>query len=224
MRVVTTIAATAVAATIALAGPAIEHGTLRGVVSVKRAKDVPVGPILVYVVGFTEPAPSGAGTITQEGRRFVPDLVAITAGQSVTFPNNDPLLHNVFSPTSDRTFDLGSFRQHDSRSRTFPDPGVIEVYCNIHPEMSATVVVVPNRKFALADASGHFEIADVPTGTWRVFAYSRRAVHPATVTVTVAPNGVATAELQLDEVNRDFAQHVNKYGEKYRETSIYPPD
>src|SRR5882672_1397942 len=124
LRAISIAAVWTLLAAIALAGPVTaERGTLRGVVDVKRAKDVPVGTILVYVVGFTEPAPGGSGAIAQQGRRFVPDLVAITAGQSVTFPNNDPLLHNVFSPTADRKFDLGSFRQHDSRARAFPEPG-----------------------------------------------------------------------------------------------------
>ena len=215
----------AMLATFATAAPTIaEHGMVRGTVTVKRPTGVPTGPILVYVVGFTEPPPTVAGSISQRGKRFVPDLVAITAGQSITFPNKDPLLHNVFSPTADRTFDLGSFRQGDSRTRKFPDPGVIEVYCNIHPEMSATLVVVPNRKFTLTGADGRFEIADLPVGTWQIFAYSRHALGPARARITITASATATVSLALQEADRDFS-HRDKYGEKYRgDAAIYPPD
>ena len=172
--------------------------TLHGVVEVTRPKDVAPGPILVYVVGFTEKAP-------------------VTAGGTVAFPNGDPLLHNVFSPTTERSFDLGSFKQGDSRSRTFPKPGVVDVYCNLHPEMSATLVILPNTRFAIADATGHFEIKDVPPGAWTVFAYSRHAIQPTSVQA-----GGGELKLHLDEVQRDFT-HRNKYGETYRPTTVYPP-
>ena len=67
----------------------------------------------------------------------------------MSFPNGDPFLHNVFSPTSERTFDLGSYKQGDTRTRTFPKRGVVDIYCNIHPEMSATLIVLPNTRYAI---------------------------------------------------------------------------
>ncbi len=209
------VAAVAVAAVAANAGVARgDGGTVRGTVEVNRPSGVPAGAVLVYVVGFAEPAPAAEVSVAQQDRKFVPDLVAITAGQTVAFPNGDPLLHNVYSPTADRTFDLGSYPRGEVRKRGFPKPGVIEVFCNIHPEMSATIVVLPNRRFAMVDAHGGYEIRDVPAGTWTVFAYSRHAAHPTSVQVTVTSGATVDAKLVLDEVQRDFA-HRNKYGEKY---------
>jgi len=141
----------------------------------------------------------------------------------VAFPNGDPFLHNVFSPTSDRTFDLGSYKKGDSRSRTFPKRGVVDIYCNIHPEMSATLVILPNTRYAFTDASGHFQIDHVPPGTWSIFAFSRRAVRPVNAQVTVGADGVAEINFKLEEAQRDF-KHENKYGETYRPTTIYPPE
>jgi plastocyanin len=196
-------------------------GTITGTVAVNRPGGVDAGPILVYVVGFSEPATEPAIEVVQKGKRFVPDLVGLTAGQSIAFPNGDPFLHNVFSPTETRRFDLGSFEKGESRSRKFPDPGVVDVYCNIHPEMSATVVVLPNRRHVIAKPDGSFSIEGVPAGTWEVFAYSRRAARPVSVKVTVVA-GTTTAELKLDEVQRDF-KHDNKFGEKYRAGDEYRP-
>ena len=199
------------------------RGAVRGTVQVTRAAGIPAGPVLVYVVGFTEPAPDAQVTISQIKKQFVPDLVAVTAGQTVAFPNKDSILHNVFSPTAERAFDLGSFAKDATRTRTFPSAGVIEVYCNIHPEMSATIVVLPNHRFTLADANGKFELPDLPVGTWQVFAYSRRALHPAKASVTIVAGETAEVSLALDEEKHDFA-HSNTYGEKYRDDSnIYNP-
>ncbi|HEY5948841.1 MAG TPA: hypothetical protein VIV40_25295, partial [Kofleriaceae bacterium] len=201
---------------------AYADGSVRGVVEVTRPKGVPAGDILVYIVGFDEKAPAKAVEVKQVNKRFMPDLIAVTAGGTVSFPNGDPFLHNVFSPTSDRTFDLGSYKKSDTRTRTFPKRGVIDVYCNIHPEMSATLIVLPNTRYALADTTGHFQIDHVPAGAWTVFAFSRRAVQPVSAKVTVGADGVAEVTFKLDEVQRDFT-HQNKYGEKYRPTTVYPP-
>ena len=215
----------ALAVTVAILGAASgahADGIVRGVVEVTRGKGVPPGAVLVYIVGFTEPAPATPVVVKQVNKKFIPDLIAVTAGGKVSFPNGDPFLHNVFSPTSERVFDVGSYPQGETRTRTFPKPGVIDIFCNIHPEMSATLVVLPNTKLTIAEASGAFEIRGVPAGTWTVFAYSRRAERPASAKVVVADGAATAIELQLSEVPRDF-KHRNKYGEAYRPSTIYNP-
>ena len=152
--------------------------------------------------------------IEQKGRRFVPDLVGVTVGDKVEFPNRDPFLHNVFSQSPPRKFDLGSFKKGESKDRKFENPGVVEVYCNIHPEMAATILVLPNRRHTRAGADGKFVLDGVPPGTWTVFAYTRRATKPASAKVTVAAGADATIELAL--VRGAEQPHANKYGEKYR--------
>ncbi|MBA2538413.1 MAG: hypothetical protein H0V17_02155 [Deltaproteobacteria bacterium] len=216
------IARVAAALLLATAVAFADGGTIRGTVKVERPSGEPADAILVYVVGFKENAIAKPVVVKQAGKRFIPDLVAVTAGGSVSFPNGDPFLHNVFSATTERAFDLGSFPQGQTRTRTFPNLGVLDVHCNIHPEMSATLVVLPNIRFTFVDASGKFTLDGVPTGTWTVFAYSRRASQPAKAQVTVAANATSEIELSLKELQREF-KHKNKYGETYRETTIYAP-
>lgn len=197
-------------------------GRVVGKVTVTEADGKPAtADVIVYIVGFPETANTtkAAATIGQKGRKFIPDLVAVTVGQSVSFPNNDPFLHNVFSQSPPRKFDLGSFKKADTKEKSFPKPGVIDVYCNIHPEMAATILVLPNNRHTRAAADGTYTIDGVPPGTWTVFAYARRAVKPASASVTVVAGQDATVNLSL--VRGAEPPHVNKFGEKYKDPSKF---
>lgn len=211
---------------VALAAPAAAQpsptGALEGEVALSRSGEAvaDASGVVVYLVGFSEPPARSTPSIEQKNRTFKPDLMPITAGQSVAFPNGDPILHNVFSPSATRPFDLGGFKRGESKSKEFPKTGVVDVYCNIHPEMSATILVLPNRKFARTDARGRFRIGDVPIGTWKLYAYSRRAERPSVTSVTIAAGATTRATLSLHETRTRF-DHKNKFGEPYREPGTY---
>lgn len=215
MRATLVLALVVFAAAPAAAGPT---GRIVGKVTVTEAdgKPAPGAEVIVYVVGFSEPAAAGArvATIQQKGRKFVPELVAITVGERVAFPNADASLHNVFSQSTARKFDLGSFKNGETKHKAFPQPGVVDVYCNIHPEMAATILVLPNRRHTRTATNGSFTLAGVPPGTWTVFAYTRRAAKPTSAKVTVTAGADATIELALQRGAEK--PHLNKYGEKYR--------
>lgn len=191
-------------------------GRIHGRVTITDADGTPAtAEAIVYVVGFSElPVPVPPTTITQHDRTFMPDLVAVTAGGRVSFPNGDAFLHNVFSQTGTRKFDLGSFKKGATKIREFRDLGVIDVYCNIHPEMAATIIVVPNRRHSRRNPDGTYLIEGVPPGTWTVLAYVRRAAKPAAARVTIVPGGDSTVDFAL--VRGAERPHLNKYGEKYR--------
>lgn len=133
--------------------------------------------VLVYLEGSL--AASGIesygvnATVRQEGRQFAPDLVIIPAGGTVSFPNMDPIFHNVFSLSPAKSFDLGSYDRGDARRVTFAKPGIESVYCHLHPNMSATIFVAPNRWYAQSDREGHFHIRDVPPGSYTVVAWHK---------------------------------------------------
>lgn len=182
-----TIAALAAAVVLASAPGRLraERGAVRGTVPVTRPRGHTPDRVLVYLVGFQENPPAGTVNIVQRGKRFLPGLVAITAGQSVGFPNGDPFLHNVFSPTPLRPFDLGSFPEGETRERPFSRPGIVEVFCNIHPEMSATILVLPNRRFAVLEREGALRDQGRASRHLDHLRYSRRARRPAEAKVTV---------------------------------------
>ena len=216
--------ALAVVGALAGRGVAESHapGWIAGTIAVTEpdGKPASAADVIVYVVGFSEPPTDKVTTVAQKGRKFTPDLVAITVGEKVAFPNYDAFLHNVFSLSGTRKFDLGSFTRGESKERLFPEAGVVDVYCNIHPEMAATILVLPNRRHVNASAEGKFRIDGVPPGEWTVFAYTRRATKPVSTKVTVTSGAETPVDLAL--VRGAEPAHLNKYGEKYKDsTQVY---
>jgi len=212
-------ASVAAALVASFVAPAVAQPTGRvlGTVKVSEADGQPASAadVIVYLVGFSEPPTDKISTIAQKGRKFVPDLIAVTVNEKVEFPNYDTFLHNVFSQSVPRKFDLGSFKRGESKTKDFPVPGVVDVYCNIHPEMAATILVLPNRRHTLAAPDGKFVLDGVPPGDWTVFAYTRRSTVPASAKVSVKPGADATIDFAL--VRGAEPAHLNKYGEKYHD-------
>jgi plastocyanin len=133
--------------------------------------------VAVYLEGPpTQPA-SGQATLTmaQDHRRFVPDLLVIAAGSAVSFPNLDPIFHNVFSLSKPKNFDLGNYPQGQSRKVAFNTPGIVFVDCHLHANMAASIVIAPNRWNTRVDDSGKFVLPDVPPGTYTVVAWHKTA-------------------------------------------------
>jgi plastocyanin len=134
-----------------------------------------------HVVVYLEGAPGGvsktvpAASIEQTDRRFSPDLIVIPAGSTVSFPNFDPIFHNVFSLSKAKSFDLGNYPKGQSRTVTFPKPGIVAVYCHLHPNMAASIVVTPGAWGVKADADGTFSLKDVPPGRYTVVAWHKVA-------------------------------------------------
>ena len=135
--------------------------------------------VAIYIEGPGPLASSGTDEaplqVEQLDRRFVPDLAVIPAGSTVSFPNMDPIFHNLFSFSKAKTFDLGSYDKGETRKVFFPKPGIVDVYCHLHPNMEATIVVTPNRWYARPDRSGQYRIEDVPPGQYTVVAWHKSA-------------------------------------------------
>jgi plastocyanin len=141
--------------------------------------------VIVFVNATTrvDSAPQRV-SIRQTNEEFVPHVVAVTAGSTVEFPNDDLIFHNVFSLSRAATFDLGRYPRHASKARTFTKPGVVKVFCHLHSHMSAIVRVFSHPYFAVPDRNGRFTIPDVPAGRVAVTAWHERAgevTHMATV-------------------------------------------
>ena len=111
--------------------------------------------------------------MAQENRQFVPDMLVVPAGSTVSFPNQDPIFHNVFSLSKSKAFDLGNYPKGQTRVVTFAKPGIVLANCYLHPNMVAVIVVAPNQWYARAYKLGHFVLRDVPDGEYTIVAWPR---------------------------------------------------
>jgi plastocyanin len=143
---------------------------------------------------LAKPAPRPR--LSQSQQAFVPRVLAVPVGATVDFPNLDAIYHNVFSVSPARRFDLGKYPRGDSRAVTFPKPGVVNVYCDIHSDMAAFIVVLPNHAFTQPAEDGSWRLPDLPPGR-----YSVRWWHPdfegGRREVTVPADGDATVDVEF---------------------------
>src|SRR5580704_13144159 len=165
--------------------------------------------VAIYIEGVADAAAPGVvkASIEQRDRRFVPDLVVIPAGSTVSFPNFDPIFHNVFSLSKAKSFDLGNYREGQSRLVTFPVPGLVAVYCHLHSNMAASIVVAPSRWAVRVDKDGIFSLQDVPAGTYTVVAWHKTA-GTFRKTVTIGEKQDAAVSFTLPYAEPSEVSHV----------------
>jgi plastocyanin len=198
-------------------------GTIAGRVDLKEKGGKPgdASEVVVYLEGLKAKAKPAASTITMKGKQFVPRVTVVPVGSTVAFPNDDPIFHNVFSVSGDNRFDLDLYKRPKSSSWTFQHPGVVRAYCNIHPQMSAVILVVENGFFARPAADGSFTLEDVPAGQYSLRAWHERGGEAA-ADVTVPPAGSVNAPtLALDAAQWKRVPHKNKYGKDYQSSETY---
>jgi plastocyanin len=189
---------------VALAGTPLRSGAYPSRrVNPKTPQTAEIANVVVFIKNASseqELAPTRA-SISQRDESFVPRVTAITRGSSVEFPNFDPYFHNVFSLSRALTFDLGRFRQGEKRERLFPHAGVVKVYCHIHSEMAATIMVFDHRLYATPAANGNFAIDAVPPGTYQLSAWHER-IGETTKSIKVVAGEDASIEFSLPVVEK----------------------
>ena len=198
-------------------------GTVAGKVTLLEKGGRPatdLSDVVVYVEGVPvkpKVPKTIAATITMSHKRFEPHLVVIPVGGTVSFPNEDPIFHNAFSVSGENRFDLDLYKRPKTGAFTFQKPGVVRVYCNIHPQMSAVVLVRDNPFFTRAAADGSFAIEGVPAGPQVLHAWHERGGE-ATAPVTVTAEGTVRLPLTLDASAFKRVAHKNKVGKDYSGT------
>ena len=146
--------------------------TLSGTVKVARARDNRDAVVYIDRIPGKQFAPPAQPVVLDKiNLVFVPHVLPVLVGATVSFPNNDTVRHNVFSPSAAKRFNLGTYAQKVTKYVVFDKPGVVALLCNVHAEMSAYVVVTEAPYFAVTDASGAFTIPNVPPGSYIVKAW-----------------------------------------------------
>ena len=156
--------------------------------------------------------------MVQKGKRFIPHVLAITVGTTVDFPNYDPIFHNAFSNYDGQIFDVGLYPPGTSRSVPFRREGIVRIFCNIHPTMSAVIVVLKSPYFAVSGKSGEFTIQNVPAGSYKLHVFHERATQQTLDALTRTVEVASEAEIGTITVSESgylLLPHKNKYGRDY---------
>ena len=198
----------------AFASLQLQAATISGKVTISNAtKPSDLDQVVIYVIGFNQPPPKSVLTINQKNKVFFPRVLPITRGQSVAFVNSDNLSHNVFSTSRAAEFDLGEQNPLTSRAVRFDKLGLVSIFCNIHPEMESTILVLPNQAFAKVDASGRYSLRSVRSGIYQVVAWHPLA-NSVGKKVDFGTSSVVNFEIQI---TKKAEPHLNKHGRPYKE-------
>jgi plastocyanin len=210
-----------------LLAASLEAAAVSGRISLLGSKDKRVrsGRDLSGVVLWLEPVngeraavrPQSA-TMVQRDKTFTPHVLAIPVGSTVEFPNFDPIYHNAFSNYAGQIFDVGLYPPGTTRIVRFRREGIVRVFCNIHPTMSAVIAVLGTPWFTVSEENGTYRIPDVPPGEYTLKVFHERAT-AATLElverrVTVSAD-MALPDIAISEAGYIPLPHKNKYGRDY---------
>lgn len=129
------------------------------------------GSAVVSLEGIKKATPLSKYIVDQRDKMFLPHISVVPTGTSVEFPNNDTVFHNVFAYFNAKKFDLGMYPRGKSKTERFDKAGVVALFCNVHSEMSAYIVVVDTPYYAIADKKGKFAVKNVPPGTYTMHTW-----------------------------------------------------
>jgi plastocyanin len=198
-------------------GASVAPGSVTGSVTIERGRLLKSdrSGVVLYLEGVREKSrpPREPHEIRQLDRKFIPAVSAVVVGTTITFPNDDRIFHNVYSNSEGLNFDLGAYKSGTTKSVVVENPGHLEVFCNIHAEMRASVLVLETRYFTVTGRSGTFTIGGVPPGSYELVAWQDSG-DEARIPVKVESGGTSTHELRLVEDGRR-KRHLRKDGTPY---------
>lgn len=202
---------------LALASTSVDGAELRGEVRLrdggKLSREVRNAVVwwepAVEVVPDVPESPFEIVTVRKE---FLPRVLAVPTGATVRFPNEDPILHNVFSLSPENRFDLGLYRQGEGKTTTFEQSGIIRVYCNVHHSMVAHVVVLDTPWFTSPDREGKFVLEGLPDGPGRLRVWHEQA---EALDRDLELPAAGPVELDLEVSRPRIPLHTNKFGKPY---------
>lgn len=223
-----------------LAGLAAQNVTVSGRVEISktagRGRESDQGGVVVWLtpVGASQSGQPAANAVRrhvsllQKNKSFHPHILVATEGADVEFPNADPFFHNVFSLFEGKRFDLGLYEAGSTRTVRFDRPGISYIFCNIHPEMSATILILKNTAhYGVSDHTGRITIVDVPEGNYALEVWEE-GESPESLKNIQREIGVsnASASLGVIRLSRNSGLHVahkNKYGRDYEDPTPANP-
>lgn len=141
--------------------------------------DAAIDEAVVYFIPESSDASRSTSAVPEfeivtRNKALSPTVMAVPRGALVSFPNEDPILHNLFSVSPDNGFDLGIYGPGEAPSVTFEETGVVNIYCNVHHDMHAHVLVIDSPWQTRPVSDGRFRIEGLPAGPGELHVWHRQ--------------------------------------------------
>jgi hemoglobin len=176
-----------------------ERSSLQGTLKIGGKGPEALGVVMLWPAKAAKKRTPKQRVIEQRGKAFEPHVMAVPVGSTVSFPNFDTIYHNVFSLSKNKAFDLGMYKNGQTRDITFDKPGIVRLGCNLHASMSAFLIVVDAPHYAVVGPDGAFSFKSLAPGKYKVQAWTERSGEPVTSELTVTA-GANTKDLDLQAV------------------------
>jgi plastocyanin len=204
--------------------PVIAQGAVSGRVAMQEkpgeaTKDFDATVVYLMPKGTPARFAETKSQMAMNGRQFSPRVRVVTTGSTVEYTNQDPFSHNIFSTAPGAAFDLGTYGSGVTKSTPFKRAGAYPVYCNIHAQMTAFVVVVSTSHYTQAGADARWKIAGVPAGKWELHVWHERAPE-VTQDLDVPATGLANVDVTLDARGFKQVAHKDKMGKDYTANGV----
>jgi plastocyanin len=156
-------------------------------------------------------------------KQFLPRVLVVPRGARVRFPNQDPILHNVFSVSPGNFFDLGLYNQGPGKEQKLDQPGLVRVFCNVHHSMVAYILVLDTPYYTQPGPDGRFSLSGLPKGPGRLTVWHEQT-EPWTASLTLPQAQAASPASQtapplitarVEVVRPRIPPHLNKTGQSY---------
>ncbi|MEM6794876.1 MAG: hypothetical protein AAF725_12925 [Acidobacteriota bacterium] len=208
-------------AALAWLSPAIASAaTLEGRIKLQEKRSSKLSKEVRFAVVYFEPdaetdvEPSPEPLeIVMSRKAFLPRVLPVTVGTRVQFPNDDRILHNVFSLSKGNRFDLGLYRRGKVKDNVFETPGVVQIFCNVHHAMVAYVLVLDTPFMTQPAADGSFTLEGLPEGSGTLTIWHERAA-PVVRKISLPRGELIDVEMPITKPR--IPPHRNKFGKPYK--------
>jgi hemoglobin len=184
-------------------------GSLHGLIRIDGKAPSGLGVVMLWPERGGKKRVPKARIIEQRNKTFAPHVMAVPVGSTVSFPNFDPIFHNVFSLSKAKPFDLGMYKNGETRDVKLDKPGIVRLGCNLHANMSAYLIVVDAPHYVIVENDGSYSFKSLAPGKYRVQAWNEQSGEPLVSSVTIKAGG---NESNLDLKGGGQAISPDKFG------------
>jgi len=201
----------------------VTNGSLKGKLSINGKRNKEVSPensfvTLLPLFDLENHAAQEDHEVVMVGKSFSPQFISVRINDQISFKNNDHFKHNVFSSSGLNTFDLGTYGTGKQAQTAFENGGIVKIYCNIHPGMSAFISVSDHSITQVTGNDGEFYFENLVPGTYELKIWNIRG---ETKKVVFVREGQLTIEdMQINAASYKYTPHKNKFGKAYKKRSL----